>query len=253
MDSQPKEQENQHQKPRRQSLGLIDTGKRGSKEGPTYAIDLQDHTGVIEDRTHVDDHAYKTGYYNRYAGKDAATGAEFEPAVSQRIAGKSAHGHGIDGASTRQLSKSLGSADQESSVFEIRNGAGQTNGKGNTKEEAISNGLREHANRDAANNSVPLMFNRDGTRHEPLNMRLQAENAQYFKDAGYFGAGVCGHSADEQAFAHPLSATGRRRESVMLNRMEEDNLSRPHSDADERPFDFEEQPLTEEPAQYDSK
>ncbi|KAI8050204.1 hypothetical protein BDF22DRAFT_756771 [Syncephalis plumigaleata] len=247
-------QAGQRQKPRRQSLDLIDTGRRGSEEGPSYAIDLQDHTGVIEDRTHVDTHAYKTGFYERSAGgKDAMTGAGSEPAISQRIADKSSHGDDTQGASTHQLSTSPDDvSDQNSSVFNLRSGAtSQTDAKGETQEERISEGLRQHAIDNSDRDSVPLMFNQDGSRHEPFNVRIPAEDAQCFKDAGYFGAGVCGHSADEKAFAHPLSSTGRRRESVMLTRMEEDNLNRPHSDGDERPFDFEEQPLTEEPERYD--
>ncbi|KAI9591219.1 hypothetical protein BDF19DRAFT_455804 [Syncephalis fuscata] len=246
MSSQQKDM-SQHQpkKERRQSFDLIDTGKHGSKEGPDYAIDLQDHTGVVDDKTHLKDDIYTTNYYNRYAAKDASTGAGFEPAVSQRIATEPDK-ENEGGASTRHLSSSADVSDQDSSVFELRGAPSQAESAEETAAR-IRAGLREHIKNDP--NVAPLMFNRDGSRHESLNMKLQADNAQCFKEPGYFGAGICGHAADEQAFAHPLSATGRRRESVMLNEMEEQNVHRRYSTSS-GPFELDDK-LTEEPSSLD--
>ncbi|RKP23973.1 hypothetical protein SYNPS1DRAFT_30253 [Syncephalis pseudoplumigaleata] len=257
---QQQQQQQQQRKQRRPSLDLIDTGKPGSKQGYDYAIDLGEHTGVVEDRTHVDDHAYTSNYYNRYASKDASTGAGFEPAVSQRIAGQAGDERSTTGneggASTHQLPipSQPEQTGQDSSVFELRGAPDKARLMGSPASR-IRAGLEDHTRENPSR--IPLMFNQDGSRHEPLNMNLRAENAQCFKDDSFFGAGVCGHSADEQAFAHPLSATGRRRESVMLTQMEQQQLqeqrerARQSQSAGDHSYDYEEQPLNEEPEPFD--
>ncbi|RKP10004.1 hypothetical protein THASP1DRAFT_28230 [Thamnocephalis sphaerospora] len=191
---------------RKSSLDLIITGIAGSADGPDRAIDLCDHTGVIEDRSHVDQHAYTSQYTGRFAVEDAETGAGFEPAVSQLISSPQEGGAGAHHGSER-----------DASILELREPKDTPAGR-------INAGLREARKEHKSSERLtptPLFFHPSGERVDSLAEELSPDNAQSFKPATYFGAGLGSHAADEQAFAHPLSATGRRRESVMLCELEQ--------------------------------